>query len=170
MNAQCTGLSVSAQLVLTASHCVGLVGDAVTLVWMKNRSLTRVGRVVHDVPRTDYACVRLFYPVPRWYWITGTRQASQGEKLWGYTASLGLLGWEAEAWVEGIFDQVRASGPRRVMVLRAVAYPGASGAIFWDASGGPQMMLTHGLLEQTPPLVMGPTADQLTCGAEVIGR
>lgn len=56
------------------------------------------------------------------------------------------------------------------MVLRGAVYPGSSGAIFWDAAGSPQMMLTHGLLDQTPPLVMGPTADQLTCEVEVVGR
>lgn len=154
----CTALAVDERTLLTASHCVGRVGDRMRVLRIAGRE-ERATQVVFDDPRTDYAVLRSFLRLPgRHFWRRG-RTAQPGERLWSYTCSMALLGWESELTAAGIYTDARAW--RRVMVARGAVYPGASGAVVWDADGDAQFLITHGLAQQTPPIVLGPLAADL---------
>lgn len=156
VNDECTGHAVSGNLIVTASHCVGRVGVAVTLTHVRPPHGTRGGVVIADDPHVDLALVRPWLPVTTGYWSAPCRPVA-GEVVVAWTFSMGLVGWTSRLTYVG--EYVELPRRRHVRVIRGDLYPGSSGAVVWALTGCPVLVVTQGVATAAPPIVWGPRAE-----------
>lgn len=153
----CTGYLAKKNYVITASHCVGFVGDSIQVSSMLTREKF-TGRVVYDDPRRDMAAIMV--PVLGGYWRGPCPSTRMFDVLWSYNYSLGLSGWESYLEYRGKYYSTIED--QDMVVMEGKAYPGASGSIVWDDYYGcPVGMITKGVFSGAASTLIGPAADEV---------
>lgn len=153
----CTGYVAKKSYIITASHCVGLVGDYIQVSSMLTREKF-TGRVVYDDPKRDMAAIMV--PALGGYWRSPCPSTRVFDVLWSYNYSLGLSGWESYLEYRGKYYSTTED--QDIVVMEGKAYPGASGSIVWDDYYGcPVGMITKGVFSGAVPTLIGPAADEV---------
>lgn len=173
----CTGFLVSPRLVATASHCVSRPeGTMQVLLLVDGRRVVVDGVVVWDsafqdtegnVPGAlrdstlDFALILL--PVPRDQFLAfDTRVPAAGTQVFTLGNSTGIFHWPANMLFVGAFWHKKLGD---IFVYRGDVWPGASGSPFL-LNGRVIGILTHGVVDANPPLVVGAPSSRLVLAVE----
>ncbi len=155
----CTALAIDPTHILTASHCVPAVDGTVQVTDVVEGGLgTQEAVVAFDSVTEDVAFLRIPVPTPNHIGRFPTCPVHEvGKKLWAYTISLGLVGWESTLEYVGRYFEF---GRRWVVAYTGNAYPGASGSVVFDVDRGCAVSnITHGSAHGFPVVILGTSSE-----------